>query len=80
MEIYTTQPAIQLYTANFLDGKLQAEGVRYTQHYGLCLETQHYPDTPNHPAYPTTVLRPGETYRQSTMHKFSVQLGYGSIR
>ena len=73
MEIYTTQPAIQLYTANFLDGKLQAEAVRYTQHYGLCLETQHYPDTPNHPAYPTTVLRPGQTYRQSTVHKFSVQ-------
>ncbi len=73
MEIYTTQPAVQLYTANFLDGTLKAEGAVYTAHYGFCLETQHYPDSPNHPAYPTTVLRPGETYHQLTVHKFSVE-------
>lgn len=73
MEIYTTQPAVQLYTANFLDGTLKAEGAAYTEHYAFCLETQHYPDSPNHPAYPTTVLRPGETYHQLTVHKFSVE-------
>jgi aldose 1-epimerase len=72
MEIYTTQPAIQFYTGNFLDGTLQAGGVVYQKHHGFCLETEHYPDSPNRPQFPSTILRPGETYRQTTVHKFSV--------
>jgi aldose 1-epimerase len=73
MEIYTTQPAIQFYGGNFLDGTIRGGGKTYQKHYGFCLETEHYPDSPNHPAYPSTVLKPGETYKQSTVHKFSVQ-------
>jgi aldose 1-epimerase len=73
MEIYTTQPAVQFYTGNFLDGTIHADGKTYDQHFGLCLETQHYPDSPNQKDFPTTVLKPGETYKQSTVHKFSVQ-------
>jgi len=73
MEIYTTQPAIQLYTGNFLDGTVTGGGVAYQKHFALCLETEHYPDSPNRPEYPSTVLRPGETYHEVTVHKFSVQ-------
>ena len=73
MEVHTTQPGVQLYTANFLDGSLKAGGIPYGKHHGFCLETQHYPDSPNHPDYPTTVLRPGETYDELTVHKFSLQ-------
>jgi len=73
MEIYTTQPAIQLYTGNFLDGTITAGGVAYQKHYAFCLETQHYPDSPNRPEYPTTVLRPGQTYKHTTVHKFRLQ-------
>jgi len=72
MEVYTTQPAIQFYTGNFLDGTVRGGGKAYQKHYGLCLETQHYPDSPNQKDFPTTVLKPGETYRQSTVHKFMV--------
>ena len=75
MEICTTQPAIQFYTANFLDGKLQAGGVSYQKHHAFCLETEHYPDSPNQPQFPSTILRPGETYHQVTVHKFSVAKG-----
>lgn len=73
MEVFTTQPGVQLYTGNFLDGKLGAEGASYTKHYALCLETQHFPDSPNNPGWPSTVLRPGEIYRQTTVHRFSVK-------
>ena len=73
LEIYTTQLAIQFYTGNFLDGTITAGGKTHNKHFGFCLETQHYPDSPNHPAYPSTVLRPGETYRQTTVWKFGVQ-------
>jgi aldose 1-epimerase len=72
MEVYTTQPAIILYTANHLDGSLRAGGVAYQKHAGFCLETQHYPDSPNHPDFPSTLLRPGERFRHVTFHKFSV--------
>lgn len=72
MEISTTQPGIQFYTGNFLDGTLQGGGATYQKNHGFCLETQHYPDSPNRPEYPTTVLRPGETYHQTTVHKFGV--------
>lgn len=75
MEVYTTQPGIQFYTGNFLNGKLKNTrgGKVYMQHSGLCLETQHYPDSPNQPTFPTTILKPGETYSQSTIYKFSVK-------
>ncbi len=68
MEIYTTQPGIQLYSGNFLDGSESAGG--FQQHQAFCLETQHYPDSPNQPDFPTTILKPGETYSQTTVHKF----------
>ena len=73
MEIYTTQPGIQLYTGNFLDGTLTVAGKPCRRHYGFCLETEHFPDSPNRPEYPSTVLRPGETYHEVTLHKFSVR-------
>lgn len=72
MEIFTTQPGIQFYTGNFLDGTLTVAGKPCLRHYAFCLETQHFPDSPNRPEYPTTVLRPGETYRETTVHRFSV--------
>lgn len=71
MEIHTTQPGIQFYTGNFLDGDPINGG--YKQHAGFCLETQHYPDSPNHEAFPSTCLRPGETYYEVTVHRFSVE-------
>ena len=70
MEVYTTEPGIQLYTANGLDGTLRAHGRAYQKHAGFCLEAQHYPDSPNRPDFPSTVLNPGETYHQLTVHKF----------
>ncbi len=73
MEVYTTQPAIQFYTGNFLDGTLHAGDKTYGQHFGFCLETQHYPDSPNQPTFPSTVLKPGEQYEQLTVYKFSVK-------
>jgi aldose 1-epimerase len=71
MEILTTQPGIQLYSGNFLDGSEGAGG--FNQYGAFCLETQHYPDSPNQPTFPTTILKPGETYKQTTVHKFSVE-------
>jgi aldose 1-epimerase len=74
MEISTTEPGIQFYSGNFLDGKLAGKsGAAYRQHFGFCLETQHYPDSVNHPNFPSTILRPGETYHEVTLHKFSVR-------
>ena len=74
MVIFTTEPAIQFYSGNFLDGSLVGkEGKLYKHRYAYCLETQHYPDSPNRPEFPTTVLRPGETYKTKTVHKFSVR-------
>ena len=73
LEIWTDQPAIQLYTGNFLDGTVIGKGGKaYRKHFGFCLETQHYPDSPNHPSFPSTILEPGRTYRTTTVHKFSV--------
>lgn len=74
MEVYTTQPGVQLYTGNFLDGKLTGkDGAVYKQHTGFCLETQHFPDSPNQPDFPSTVLRPGETFASTTIYKFSTR-------
>ena len=76
MEIQTTEPGVQLYTANHLDGTLQGVGgVSYGQHSGFCLETQHFPDSINKPGFPSVVLRPGRTFKSSTVHKFSVKKG-----
>lgn len=66
MEVLTTQPGVQLYTGNHLSGG-------YVQHGGFCLETQHYPDSPNQPDFPTTRLNPGETFAETTVHRFSVE-------
>jgi aldose 1-epimerase len=71
MEIFTTEPGVQLYCGNFLGGGASEGG--YKQHDALCLETQHYPDSPNQPSFPSTVLRPGQTLRSTTVHKFSVE-------
>jgi aldose 1-epimerase len=72
LTISTTEPGIQFYSGNFLDGTLYgASGRQYRQGDGLALETQHFPDSPNHPNFPSTVLRPGETYRSSTVYAFS---------
>jgi len=73
MEVRTTQPGVQLYTARGLGPRYRAGGKAYGPYHGLCLETQHWPDSPNRPAFPSTVLRPGETYRETTIHTFSVQ-------
>jgi aldose 1-epimerase len=74
LEIYTDQPAIQLYSGNFLDGTVVGKGGKaYQKHYGFCLETQHFPDSPNHPNFPSTTLEPGRTYRTVTVHKFYVK-------
>ena len=74
LEVYTTQPGIQFYSGNFLDGSLTGKGgVVYQKHAGFCLEPQHYPDSPNHPNFPSTVLRPGEEYKQTTVFRFGVQ-------
>jgi aldose 1-epimerase len=72
MEIHTTEPGIQLYTGNHLDGSLKGKsGQPYRQHGAFCLETQHFPDSVNQPKFPNTVLRPGQTYTQTTVHRFT---------
>jgi aldose 1-epimerase len=74
MEVYTTEPGVQFYSGNFLDGTLTGKnGHVYKQRYGFCLETQHYPDSPNQPSFPSTILRRGETYKTRTSYKFSVK-------
>ncbi len=70
MEVLTTQPGVQVYTANGLNGSLGAAGKSYPKYGAVCLETQYFPDSPNRPEYPSTVLRPGERYRQLTVHRF----------
>ena len=74
MEISTDQPGVQFYSGNFLDGTVKGKGgIAYKKHYGFCLETQHYPDSPNKKDFPSVVLRPGETYKHVMIHKFSTQ-------
>lgn len=71
MEIYTTEPGMQFYSGNFLDGTLRGSGgVIYQKHHGFCLEAQHYPDSVNRTEFPSTILRPGQVYRQKTIHRF----------
>lgn len=74
MEVSTTQPGVQFYTGNFLKGESIARGnVKCEKHWGFCLETQHFPDSPNQASFPTSVLKPGEEFRQVTVHHFSVK-------
>jgi len=74
IEISTDQPGVQFYTGNFLDGTVTGkQGHVYKQRYGLCFETQHFPDSPNHPEFPSTVLRPGETFHSRTIWRFSAR-------
>jgi aldose 1-epimerase len=72
MEIFTTEPALQFYTGNLLDGIKGKSGAVYGKHNAFCLEAQHFPDSPNHPDFPSVVLQPGQVYRHITVHKFSV--------
>jgi aldose 1-epimerase len=72
LEMYTTEPGVQLYTGNFLDGKVKGQGgVVYKKHHAFCLEAQHFPDSVHHENFPSMILRPGQTYRQTTVYKFS---------
>ena len=73
LEMYTTEPGVQLYTANFLDGSIKGKGAVYNRYQGFCLEAQHYPDSIHHDNFPSTVLRPGEKYTQTTIYKFSAR-------
>ncbi len=74
MEVYTTEPGLQFYAGNFLDGSdVGKEGVAYQQRSAFCLETQHFPDSPHHPNFPSTVLQPGDTFTSTTIYHFSVR-------
>ena len=73
LEVYTTQPGLQFYSGNFLNGSIKADnGKSIQQHAALCLETQHFPDSPNQPSFPSTILKPGEKYHTETMYKVSI--------
>ena len=73
LDIYTTEPGLQFYSGNFLDGSITGRlGRVYRHRYGFCLETQHFPDSPNRPNFPSTILRPGEEYNSRTVFAFSV--------
>jgi aldose 1-epimerase len=74
LEVLTTEPAVQFYSGNYLDGKVRGkDGHAYGKHSGLCLETQHFPDSPNHASFPSTVLRPGEKLHSVTIYRFSTR-------
>jgi aldose 1-epimerase len=75
MDVYTTEPGLQFYSGNFLDGRLTntKAGTKYVKHAALCLETQHFPDSPNQTNFPNTILKPGETYKSTTVYKFSAK-------
>jgi aldose 1-epimerase len=72
LEVLTTEPGVQFYSGNFLEGTITGKGGHvYTRRTGFCLETQHYPNSPNQPNFPSTILRPGETYTSKTVFRFS---------
>lgn len=74
LEVYTNEPGIQVYSGNFLDGKVKGKkGITYNQRTGICLETQHYPDSPNKPQWPSVILEPGKVYQSTCIYKFGVQ-------
>ena len=70
MEVLTNEPGVQFYTGNFITKRRGKDGRIYNRHSGFCLETQHWPDSPNQPHFPSTVLYPGETYYSSTIYRF----------
>lgn len=72
MEVFTTEPGIQFYTGNFLDGTEKGRGTSYQYRSALCLETQHFPDSPNQPSFPTTILKPGDKFTSQTIYSFSI--------
>jgi aldose 1-epimerase len=74
LTVTTTEPGVQFYSGNFLDGSYTGKtGVKYQKHFGFCLETQHFPDSPNHPSFPSTLLKPGETLHSETVFTFGVR-------
>jgi aldose 1-epimerase len=74
MQMYTTEPGVQFYSGNFLNGQFTGhDGIKYEQYFGLCMEAQHFPDSPNNPQFPSTLLNPGDKYTQLTVYKFSVR-------
>ncbi|MCJ7812734.1 galactose-1-epimerase, partial [bacterium] len=74
MELYTTEPGVQFYTGNLLDGSIIGKAGRaYCRHDGFCLEVEHFPDSPNKSQFPSTILNPGERYTQLTIHRFYTQ-------
>ena len=74
LDVATTEPGVQFYSANFLDGSITGkQGRAYRKRFGFCLETQHFPDSPNQPTFPSTVLRPGETFASRTVFTFGVE-------
>jgi aldose 1-epimerase len=74
LEVLTSEPGLQFYTANFLDGTTYGKGGKqYTRRSAFCMETQHFPDSPNHPSFPSTVLKPGQTFRSTTIFRFSTE-------
>ena len=74
LQILTTEPGIQFYSGNFLDGSIHGKsGVPYNHRSAFCLETQHFPDSPNHPNFPSTVLKPGQSFHSVTIYKFSTK-------
>jgi aldose 1-epimerase len=73
MEVWTTEPGLQFYTGNFLDGTLKGKGKTFQHRGAFCMETQHYPDSPNKPSFPSTTLKPGQTYKTSTVYRFSAR-------
>jgi aldose 1-epimerase len=73
LEVFTTEPGVQFYSGNFLDGSPGKNGHAYERRSGFCLETQHFPDSPNQPTFPSTILRPGQTYRSTTEYRFKTR-------
>ena len=73
MEVYTTEPGVQLYTDNWADGYKGQNGATFPRRSAICFEAQHFPDTPNHPYFPSVTLRPEGQYRQKTIYKFGVE-------
>ena len=73
MEVETMLEGVQLYTGNFISDRAGKNGARYASYSGFCLETQHYPDSPNKPQWPSVVLRPGETYTQTCIYRFGAK-------
>jgi aldose 1-epimerase len=74
MKVFTTEPGVQFYSGNFLDGSLQGpDGTPFVQHAALCLETQHFPNSPNEPDFPSTILHPDKKYQTTTVYRFDTR-------